>query len=295
MTLTCVEIELLERYASGGVGAEERERVERHTADCSSCRLTLAALGLAFAPGSREEEALIGWMASTRPVAALLDDLQLAKGGATVRSLPVRRTRSAIRWVAGGLAAAAAVLVAVLLPMKSGFEPPQVELHWRAAEGRPAADLGYAPFAPVRGGGEAGDTAWDGLEGAAVSGRASDPAAADGYLTALYLWRGAEGDRARARAVLEARAPTAANDNDRGVLLLAGGQPAEALAAFDEALSKEPELTPARFNRAVALEALGRKPQAVEAWKAYLAGAGDEEAGWVDEARRRMAHLEGAD
>lgn len=311
MTDSCLSIDLVSRYTAAEATGSERGEVEAHAAACEGCRLALAASGLAMGPGSKEEEALIGWIASTRPVSALVADLGLGTASlpsrvgvpapgrreASVHGLrPVARggeaTRRAgrVRWASGLAAAIAAALALVFfLPGGSG-EPMALELKSRAAEGRPAHLSSYAPFQPMRGDGDSDEELTD-LEGRLVTRRHKDRAEADSLLTAFYLWRGADGDQARARAILDTRTPSAARENDRGVLLLSMHQPEAALAAFEKAMRMEPQLKPALFNRAVALEALGRREQAISAWESYLSQSQKERDGWVEEARQRLQSL----
>lgn len=62
---------------------------------------------------------------------------------------------------------------------------------------------------------------------------------------------------------------------------------AAALEAADEALRLAPGLHAARFNRALALEGLGRAADAHDAWQAIAADATDDPA-WRDDAARRL-------
>lgn len=306
MTDSCLSADRLFRYVSSDAdpGDAERLLVEEHAAGCGSCRLTLVALGLADQPGTAEEEARLGSLIRSRPVDVLLADLGLEeipatprKPAATVlpfaarprRGAPVHRAVS--RWVAGAAAIAAAVALAVFLLPASGPEAYELPIASRASEGRPSQGVAWAPFAPVRGGAGGPGNAID-AEGRIASLGKKDRGAADSLLTALYLWRGADGDQARARALLDTRPPTAARENDRGVLLLSTQQANEALASFDKALKSDPNLLAAWFNRAIALEVLGRKDEAATAWEAYLARSAKEpDDAWVGEARSRLDAL----
>jgi tetratricopeptide (TPR) repeat protein len=312
MSFACLGMGELERYALGTADGADRQAVEAHAASCQGCRLELAALGLAHAPGGRDEEALLAWMASTRPVATLLSDLGLNQaanpapptapalialpGGADAPIAVVthranRRVRGS-RWALGGLVAAAAALVLVFALPRGGLDVPAVELTYRATEARPAHALGYAPFAPIRGGTDAeAEARYTRLEGQVVAQRQDAPKEADSLLTAVYLWRGAEGDQARARAILEARGPSAARENDRGVLLLSAHQAEEALAALDKALRTDPSLGAALFNRPLALESMGQIPAAIRAWEAFLDSPHGTSEGWGAEAARRLETL----
>ncbi|QUW03099.1 hypothetical protein J8C06_01245 [Chloracidobacterium validum] len=64
----------------------------------------------------------------------------------------------------------------------------------------------------------------------------------------------------------------------------------EALEAFDEALRLQPDLLEAHYNRARALEILGRPTEALAAWRAYAAR--DAQSAWGAAARDRAAFLE---
>ncbi|HEY0840370.1 MAG TPA: hypothetical protein VGD74_09310, partial [Vulgatibacter sp.] len=202
------------------------------------------------------------------------------------------RTRGGRRWLAGGASIAAAVAcVALLLTGRSGIAP-DLELPYRAAQGRPAlASMPHAPFVPLRG--EVRDPPeYDRALGWLLSRPASKKAEVAPYLAALYLWRGEKGDRQRAENALRATPESARRDNDIGVLLLASGEGEAALMAFDAALEKDARLTEALFNRGLALEALGRKDAAIDSWQSYLREAGDrEEAGWLNEARQHLESL----
>lgn len=63
----------------------------------------------------------------------------------------------------------------------------------------------------------------------------------------------------------------------------------EALAAVDTALRLEPKSTEALFNRAIVLEKMPLREQAIEAWSNYLRL--DNRSEWAEEARRRLATL----
>ena len=67
---------------------------------------------------------------------------------------------------------------------------------------------------------------------------------------------------------------------DYGTILLLASQPAEAAAQFDRAVALEPYFASARFNRAVALDRLGKRGEAVAAYRDF-----------IDRAPRRSAEL----
>ncbi len=266
----------LKAFASG----KTSDALVAHLATCEPCRTGAMALALGTHPGDDEEEALV------RAV--------LAKGNApdlSGRPAPPVARRRIDRAIAGaGVALAAAAAVAlVFLPSA----PPEHALAPLYSETRPvlgrfALDLPYAPYATVRSGDGRGPD--DAALAALLRSKHDDPAAAARPLAALYALRREEGDQARAEAEL-ARAPDgAATRNDRGMVALQFGEAEAALRLFDEALALDPKLAAAAFNRAVALEALGKRKAAAEAWRTYLAVARDEPA-WSDEARERLGKL----
>ncbi|OYT72522.1 MAG: hypothetical protein CFK52_04800 [Chloracidobacterium sp. CP2_5A] len=83
--------------------------------------------------------------------------------------------------------------------------------------------------------------------------------------------------------------------SDLGLALLEAARDApeaaaEALDAFAEALRLDPDLLEARYNRARALEATGRRAEALDAWRDYATR--DPQSAWGALARDRIAFLE---
>ncbi len=315
---TCIAAGLLEGYRSGEAPEEQRRFVEQHCAVCDDCRLLLEVAAFAEAPEDPEELAaeveLLARINAARPIGRLVQELMQSaeaqpsaaaqQSGAAQESRadaaqpgPRREDRRPSRWstrgkrwtVAVGGAVAAAVVV---LSSSTTRSPPAFELQSRAAEGRPAlVKLEHVPYVPLRGE-DRDPPEYDRALGWLLSRPASEQATTSRYLAALYLWRGEKGDRTRAEAALRSSPESGRRDNDIGVLLLAGGEAEGALLAFSAALEKEPELIEAHFNRGLALEAMGRRAEAVEAWEAYLGRAGTrEEEAWLDEARRHRDAL----
>ncbi|HEX7121632.1 MAG TPA: CHAT domain-containing protein [Gemmatimonadaceae bacterium] len=64
----------------------------------------------------------------------------------------------------------------------------------------------------------------------------------------------------------------------------------DAFAAADSAVALDPKLAEGRFNRALALQWLHLRGDAIEAWLSYLAI--DRRSPWAAEAREQLAHLE---
>lgn len=119
-------------------------------------------------------------------------------------------------------------------------------------------------------------------------------------LADALLLSGTRGALERAVAILkrlEEEAPgnpEIQSDLGAAYLLRAGAldQPLDllrALGAMDRALERERSLPEAAFNRAIVLERLMLRRQAVRAWRAYLADT--PEAGWASEAAARLESL----
>jgi tetratricopeptide (TPR) repeat protein len=244
------------------------------------------ALSLANRPGTAEEEALVARVLASPPPRMLLP-------------LPAAAGRSRPRWqLRAGLAGLAAAAAAVALVVTSGGDPrgdavAVLSGASRPTPGRLSLDLPHAPYLPSRGD-EAFRRRLDDALTDFVSGK--EPTAGT-PLAALFLYRGDPGDVERAEQVLALTPAGPERDNDWAVIHLAGGEPEKALELLRGVLEARPDYGPARFNLALALEALGRKPEAARALRDYLAGAdvAGPEAAWVAEARERLANLEQAD
>lgn len=267
---SCIPGETIERFIVGEATAAEGHRLQEHAGHCATCRETLLALGLGLGKGSLDEEALVAERMSATTSAEIVARLGIEeKRGAQVLAFPSARARST-RWVAAAAAIAACLALIFVLP--GGGEQ---SLPWRSLQGRPAALEQHAPWTSTRGTGEAN---WD--ERSLSSARRTGPGAERAWLLA----RGGIGDWERVAQMLDHTPASGPAANDRGVLLLAQGKVHEALTAFDEALRQEPSLVAARFNRALALEALGRWDEARAAWQDYLEHAGEDDEGWRREA-----------
>ncbi|AKU92268.1 hypothetical protein AKJ08_2655 [Vulgatibacter incomptus] len=285
-----------------------RLAVELHAARCERCRGVLSALAIAAMPESDAERALVDRVLERQPtaalVSALLGDARERAVGAPVTPRARRRDedsplrRPTPRWsggrrrvaslLAGGALAASAVVAFVATDR--GILPSDIELPYRAAEGRPAlATLPYVTFEPLRG----EDRDPPAYEDAIGWSLARDYKATKTFqmLSSLYLWRGERGDRERAEESLLVLQENGRRDNDIGVLLLSLGEPEGALMAFSAALDKEETLIEATFNRALALEGLKRREPAIDAWGRYLGKSKGDETGWRDEARKRQGDL----
>lgn len=248
-------------YFDGELAEAEEAAALAHLAGCGHCQ---AALG--------------DWMG--------LEVALSRRRAAAAPAAPPRRRRWP--WLGGAVLAAAASAAVALLWLR-GPDVPAIAL----AETRP---LEVRFTAPVFDRHRVYRVSRDGaaheqisLEAMAALER-SDP---DGLVAAHAL----SGNLARARDALDrrSRAPdgidrraTPAHHSDTAAVALAAGDPAAALAHADAALAAAPQLAQARWNRALALQALGL-PLAAAAELDQVAQ--QREPGWSDEAGQRAAAL----
>src|SRR5260370_1314259 len=218
-----------------------------HLASCSECREKLEVLRLLEAPESPEE---------SRALDAVEGEPLRVLAAAQLRAGPgAMRLRDRPRWnvYAAAVAACAAAVALAVLRMPSD---PAATLRELQGEARPLevaiAELPYAPYRPKRGArDEAGfDAALRRLLEARERGRRR----AERALAMFYLLRGEPGGAARADQALAGAGEGPEAEIDRGAALFARGALAAALDRFDRA----PGLAAARFDRALALENLGR-------------------------------------
>lgn len=281
----CPDAASLGRVAEDLADGYERAAVFRHARSCTACGETLVALWLADTPGTPEQEALLA-----------------SSLGRAVGPIPVPPTRSRPLRIVRNMAAAAALACAAgvgLWVATAGDVADQAVLALasgvRPTEGRLSLDLPHAPYRPTRG----DETKAHDLDRALaqlLTRKRRDPAGSARQLAMLYLIRAEPGDLGRADAELLAAPPGPERDNDRAVVLLAQGRAQEAIQAAQKALGARHDFVPARFNLALALDAVGRKAEAARAFRDYLAAAdvaGPEEP-WVAEARERLARVESA-
>jgi tetratricopeptide (TPR) repeat protein len=157
----------------------------------------------------------------------------------------------------------------------------------------------FGPVRPVMRG--PGDTSNVSLDVLAAAGAVQQAALADVSLERLHAWGAAQlviGDfdgavTTLAQAAGRAGAPAAAHSDlaaallTRGIRRDASDDIMAALAAADRAIAgASPALEEALFNRALALERLGRS-EAAEAWRRAADASVDP--GWAGEARRRAS------
>jgi tetratricopeptide (TPR) repeat protein len=263
------EPEALAAFVEGALNGAELMSVTEHLSDCMECRALLRdAAGI-----SREE----------------------------ARAAAPRRM-SAPWWLA---AAASIVIVAGavwMLRLQAHHDPIQQLVAAAPTDRREMeprlSGFAWAPLRVMRGGDEAADPERMRLGGAAgevldeakeSTSPESRHAAGVAHLLIDHRDDAIRELNAAARASNDANvwSDLAAAHYAAAMRSDAPQQFAEALKATDRALSLDPELREALFNRALILERLGQRAAALEAWKRYLAA--DPSSEWAREAREHLA------
>jgi tetratricopeptide (TPR) repeat protein len=269
-----------------------RDRVELHLAECEDCYELFS-----------ESVKLTHTLASTAPLAG-------EKVGRRFSAMRGRRVA-----VMGSLLATAAAVWLVV-------SPPAAIVRWwdpaarpelreivravgsrRAVEGRLSGGFAWGPVpSATRGVAGTADTPEMQIAAARLAQAAASRRDAR-TLAALGVARLASGDLDQSIAHLEEavaldqRSAYAWSDLSAAYLARATrpGSAADvprALEAAERALAADPKVVEAQFNKALALERLGRASLAADAWRAYLRL--DSASPWASEARTRLADLEKA-
>jgi tetratricopeptide (TPR) repeat protein len=263
---------------------DERSQVERHLSVCTDCRdiVTETAVFMLEEQGAAQE------------------------GLDKPKVLPFRRKWIAVGGIGAGLAAAAAVILAIWIPTSSSDQAPRLDglvaayktEPARPVEGRLSGSFVYAPApAQTRGVSETDISpdvriAAGRLEEDAQ--RDHTPASAwslgiaklglheyDAAITALE-------ESARAQQLPALNSDLAAAYLARGRDTGSADDYTKALAAADRALAAQPDLPQALFNRALALQAL-RRSDARAAWQAVAKREGTTP--WAAEAATRAESI----
>ena len=274
----CPGLEAIAAFLDGRLDAHTREQMAGHLAACERCYFIFSGA------------------AQVRPKRAGLTQAWWERRGAL--------------WLGSGLAAAAAVLLALVVPgvlLRRADERAIETLvaalgDERVIEPRLTGGFAYAPLrGPIRSGRSAVSNLPPDVRIAAARIEKDNmdlrtPPALHARGAAALL----SGNIDSAVAALEEAAaqppPSARILNDLGVAYLVRAQrnaspqdSSNALATLNRALEVDRLLPEARFNRAYALERLALTAEAREAWQAFLTI--DDRSGWADEARAHLRAL----
>jgi tetratricopeptide (TPR) repeat protein len=281
--------ERLAAFVDGALDGGERAEVELHLASCDACGVAVAEI-VRTVEGLEAEERAGGASQAVHAVGTVV---------------PRSTGRRGWLYGAAGLAAAAAVVLAVWLPR--GERPELRELveavgDRRPVEGRLTGGFRYGPLAsPARGTEASAD--WRVLAAAGrleEDARGTDDARLLGALgTAHLVTRQFDAAVKYFDQALEIAPDDVLLRTDRAAALLArgdaagGGRAADYVRALDDAtraVLTDPKRAEAVFNKAMALRRMHLADQELEAWRAYLAL--DADSPWAAEAKRRVADLE---
>lgn len=275
MMETCPDVETLAAFSDGALDEKTRLEVIQHVADCGQCQDDLV-------------------------------DLNAAKGELNLEPANVRRGSFGRRWIAPLAAAAAVVVVLFGVPsirerilgnpmgdlVKAANLAPK-----RATEARLSGNFAYRDHQAFRG--ESNEEVLSRNEDAERARWAIELAAAKAAVQAEKRPSPANLHADGVGKLLK-KTPTAAlpilqeaaKADPRSVAILtdlaaaycARGDYGQALATATKAWNIE-HTPAAAWNRALALEGLGRKREAVDAWGKYLEL--DPSSPWADEVRRK--------
>jgi hypothetical protein len=296
----CLDDETLAAYVDGGLTAEERSRVELHLAACRDCFAVFTETVKTVQAMRAEDNDVVDVPpgAESEVLTTHVDT------PAVVVPMRPRRSARARRLVmAGGLAAAAVLAVAVWWPRPE--RPELVDLvaavgERRPGEGRLTGGFKFGPIESPTRGAEA-NTDWRVLAAAGKleeEARGTENARLLGALgTAHLVSRDFDGAVKYFDQAIDRAPEDALLRSDFAAALLARGEAhgdaedhRNALVNANIALAKRPDLKEALFNRALALQRLSRKDEERVAWRSYLAVDGSSE--WAAVAKERLRELE---
>jgi tetratricopeptide (TPR) repeat protein len=282
------DAERLAEYADGVLEAEARAPLEQHLADCADCRAVVM-----------------------ETMAFLESNLALTAGRPSTKVSPFRSRR----WVIGAaaaLAAAAALVLAIRLARPEwagplfgprGDGPELQELiaavanePTRPVEGRLTGGFKYGPPpSPTRGPGDrevSPDVRIAAAKIEKLAGRRNGTVRAELGWAFLALGRLDDAIAQFERLAIEHPGDGAVQSDlsaaylARAAMSVRPDDAPRALAAAEGALRASPALQEALFNKALALEALGRRDEARAAWSSFLDH--DSAGPWAEEAKRRL-------
>jgi cellulose synthase operon protein C len=268
----------LHPFLDGELDDARASAFRRHLGACPRCppELEAAVLTDATAEAMLPQPARHETMEIRAPVAP-------APAPDEVAARRRRRLLGSSLAVALGAAAAAALVIFQLGRSPGGEVAWMSEGSHRTIEARLgyAGAGGYRPLRRERGNG-AGARGRQGREAALAE------LAARGDEHGLGVMFLIEGQHARALGHLEQAVPTPALLVDRAAVAIEQGDGDRALDLADRALAQQPRYPPALWNRALALELVGRTAEAALAFE-ELASLGED--GWSEEARQRALSL----
>lgn len=289
----CVEPEVLAAYVDRRLTPEEKASVDAHLAACGDCYAVLTEV-------MRTSDEMDGRVAEFAP-----PEVHNASRAKVVRP----RFGSRRTWtIAGGLLATAAALV-LFVRTQTNWRSSDEHVHLArlaAAAGpdRPFESrlTGGFAYAPVRSNVRSSESslATDNPRAVAAVAAAEQHVARTPTPPNLHvLARGyaligrADDAAALLQKVAEQTPEDATVRSDICALLIArraNDGARRAVSECDAAIRLNARLPEALFNRALALEILGRRDDAVEAWRAYLTQ--DPSGPWASEARAHVQALE---
>lgn len=272
MTRQHPSLETLAALAEGRVAGEDKSHLVEHLSGCRECYALFAA------------------------AAEFVEEEQTPVDG-----VPEER----FRWWPVLAAAAVLVLIVGSFSLFLPSDDPMDELietanrlPYRVAEGRLSRDFEWRTMMPVTRAGERNrDPQWMRLQGAAARVLESKAEVSDQDAALAHLLAGNHQLAAEMLSTIVDQDPRNARAwSDLAAALLAKGSrsrdsqdAARALEAAETSLEIDKSLQEARFNRALALETLGRRAAAREAWLEYLQL--DPTSGWAKEAATRAGSL----
>lgn len=256
----CPDPSILAAFVEGTLDAHSRREVERHVADCFECPAVIAETAQFLSAGNDSDEAESEpdppprgrwWLAIAAAV------LALCTAGvwlAVVKRDPLSRMKEIVA--------------------ESGTRPIEGQL----------AGFNYAPFPRLRSDRKIPDD----LELRAEAERLSDSDSAHARGVALLLTRDVSGALRELETAVRLAPQDATAWNDLAAAHLAASEFARALTAADRAVAISSAFASAHFNRALALERLGRRDEAIRAYQRAL----DLDPQWREEITSHILQLQ---
>lgn len=263
----CPSDETLAAFLDVRLSAAERGALVLHLADCPRCRELVSSAALAAAPPAKVPAFRRRWFA----------------GGALAAAAAVIAFGIAV-WPRPDASQGSAELAALVEAMGST----------RLVEPRLTGGFAYGPVQAVtRGAAPANldaQVAFARIDKAAAE--RPSPATRRAHAASLLLQRRPDDAITVLEELTRQQPQDAAAWSDLAAARIvrgAGDDAPAALQAADRARALDPRRPEALFNRALALERLGRRAESRAAWESYLAA--DPKSGWAGEAREHAAAL----